>query len=74
MHVWRKYSWHRQTTVLVLLSIWLYSLFNEFSEALPGFTSISCRSWKASNAQVHGNAMIKSPDYVQALRSDYFTR
>lgn len=79
MCVWRKHFWHRQTIILVLLPIWLYSLFSEFSEALSGFTSISSRSWKASNAQIYGNIMIKKIPrlhtfQVQALRSNYFNR
>ena len=43
--------------ILVLLTIWLYSLCS--SGALIGCTSISCRSWKASDAQIYGNIIMK---------------
>lgn len=78
MYAWKKHSVLR-LFILVLLTIRLYSLFS--SGAFLGCSSIRCRSWKASDAQIYGNIMMKKnpvprlhPFQVQALRSNYFNR
>jgi len=60
--------YEESTQTLVFLIIWLYPLFS--SGALLGYTSINCRSWKDSDAQIYGNIMMEknpqSPDYIHS--------